>query len=240
MQSLAEVLDALRGLLGADPGPWLLAWARALPVVILVPAFGLGGVALPIRVVLALSLAVCVAPGLAAVPPGGVPFGLALLREALLGVPVALATAATLWAAVMAGGLLDTLRGARDGVELPVLDEPSSPFGVLFGFVVALGFLEAGGAERLATALGEPRLHTTFAIAAERLADSVGIAVAVATPLVVGAILLEIGSALVARAANPAYIAPLLAPLRALGVLVVAWIALDRVVELLVVLASRA
>jgi len=240
MQGLAEVLDTLRGLVGSAPGPWLLAWARALPVVILVPAFGLGGVALPIRVVLALSLAVCVAPGLSAVPLGGVPLGVAVLREALLGVPVALATAATLWAAVMAGGLLDTLRGARDGVELPVLDEPSSPFGVLFGLVVALGFLEAGGAERLARALGEPRLHTTFAVAAERLADSVGVAVAVAAPLVVGAVLLELGSALVARAASPAYVAPLLAPLRALGVLVVAWLALERVVELLVVLASRA
>jgi len=240
MQSLAEILDALRGLVGTGPGPWLLGWARALPVVILVPAFGLGALALPIRVVLSLSIAVCVAPGLSAVPLDGVPLALAILREALRGVPVALATAATLWAAVMAGGLLDTLRGARDGVELPVLDEPSSPFGVLFGLLVALGFLEAGGAERLARALGEPRLHTTFAVAAERLADSVGVAVAVAAPLVAGAVLLEVGSALVACAASPAYVAPLLAPLRALGVLVVAWLALDRVVELLVLLAAQA
>jgi len=240
MQDVSEALDALRELVGVGPGPWLVAWARALPVVLIVPAFGLGGVAVPIRVVLSLGMAVCVAPGLAAVPTAGVPLGLVVAREAARGVPVALATAATLWAAVMAGGVVDTLRGARDGSELAVLDAPSSPFGVLFGLLAALGFLETGGAERLARALGEPRVQATFAVAAERLSDSVGVAVALAAPLLVGSVLLELGSALVARAASPAYVAPLLAPLRSLGVLVVAWLVLDRVAELCVLLASRA
>ena len=54
---LSLALDALRDLVGEAPGPWLVAWARALPVVLLVPAFGLGGVAVPIRVVLSLGLA---------------------------------------------------------------------------------------------------------------------------------------------------------------------------------------
>jgi len=66
------------------------------------------------------------------------------------------------------------------------------------------------------------------------------VAVALAAPLLVGAVLLELGSALVARSANPAYVAPMLAPLRSLGVLVVAWLVLDRVAELCVLLASRA
>lgn len=240
MPDLSPALDALRELTGVAPGPWLVGWARALPVVLLVPAFGLGGVALPIRVVLSLAMALAIAPGLGAVPLAGAPLWLSIAREASRGVPVALATAATLWAAVMAGGVVDTLRGARDGSELPVLDEPSAPFGVLFGLLVALGFLEAGGAERLTRALGEPRLQGTFAVAAERLADSVGVAVALAAPLLVGAVLLELGSALVARAASPAYVAPLLAPLRSLGVLGIAWLVLDRVSELCVLLASRA
>lgn len=240
MPGLLESFAALRDLLGRDFVPWAVAWARALPVVIVVPAFGLGGIAPPIRVVLSLGLAACVAPALHGVAPATAPLWFVLLREAALGVPVALATAASLWVAVMTGGVLDSLRGARDSADLPVLGEPASPFGVLFGLLVAVGFLEAGGAERLARALGEPRLHTTFAVAAERLADSIGISVAVAAPLVVGSVLIELGSAFVARAASPAYVAPLLAPLRALGVLFVASLALDRVVELLVLLASRA
>ncbi|HEV8549929.1 MAG TPA: flagellar biosynthetic protein FliR [Polyangiaceae bacterium] len=234
------LVDALSDLLGADLGPFVLGWARALPVVTLVPAFGLGGVAVPIRVVLGLGMGVAVAPGLAAVPVHGLPFWFVFLREAAHGLPVALATSAALWAAVMAGGLVDTLRGARDTVELPVLEEPSSPFAVLFGLFVGLGFLEAGGAERLVRALAEPRSTVTFAVAATRLADSIGVAVALAAPLVAGAVLLELGSALLARAASPAYVAPLLAPLRALGVLVVAWLVLARIAELSVLLATHA
>jgi hypothetical protein len=111
---------------------------------------------------------------------------------------------------------------------------------VLLGLLVALGFLETGGVERLATALAEPRLHASFAVAAERLTSSVGIAVAIAAPLVVGSILLEMASAFVARAASPAYVAPLVAPMRSLGLLCVVWLALNRIVELLVVLAAKA
>ena len=240
MPSFLESFDALSGLFGGDVRPWAIGWARALPVVVAVPAFGLGGVAAPVRVVLSLGLAACVAPALHALPPEAAPLWFVIAREAALGVPLALATAASLWAAVMAGGVVDSLRGARDSADLPVLGEPASPFGVLFGLLVAIGFLEAGGAERLARALGQPRLHTTFAVAAERLADSVGISVAVAAPLVVGAVLIEMGSAFVARAASPAYVAPMLAPLRALGVLFVISLVLDRIVGLLVLLAGRA
>ena len=240
MPGIDEWSTALRAMLGDDPLAWALAWARALPLLVIVPAFGLSGVAAPIRVALAFGIAGCIAPALHGIATAGVPFWFALLREALSGIPVALATAAILWAAVMAGGLIDNLRGGRESVELPVLDEPTTLFGAMFGLLVALGFLETGGAARVAAALAEPRLHATFAVAAERLSASVGIAVAVAAPLVVGSLLLELGGALVARAASPAYIAPLVAPLRSLGVLFVVWLALDRVVELLIVLASQA
>jgi flagellar biosynthetic protein FliR len=233
-------LDTLRQLLGEDPAVWALAWARAMPLVIIVPAFGLGALAAPVRVALALGIAGAIAPALRGVSDASVPFWLLLLREAGSTLPLALGTAAILWAAVMAGGLLDNLRGAHEGAELPVLDEPSTPFAALFGMLTALGFLETGGAERVARALSAPRLESSFAVATERLADSVGIAVAVAAPLVMGSILLELASAFVARAASPAYVAPLVAPLRSLGVLFVVWLALERVVELLVVLSAQA
>jgi len=225
---------------GSDPARWALAWARALPVVLLVPAFGLGGVAAPVRVVLGLALGACAAPALHVLDGDGLPFWIAFAREAFGGVPIALATAATLWAAVMAGGVLDTLRGACESTAVPVLEESSSPFGVMFGLLVAVGFLEAGGAERLARALAEPHLTTTFAAAAERLAAATGLALAIAAPLVVGAVLLEIGGALVARAASPAYVVPLVSALRAIGMLLVTWLLLGRIVELLVLLSTRA
>jgi len=240
MPALVEWSAALQALLGDDPLAWALAWARALPLLVIVPAFGLGGVAAPIRVALAFGIAGCIAPALHGSVATGVPYWLALLREAASGVPVALGTAAILWAAVMAGGLIDNLRGGRESADLSVQGEPSTLFGAMFGLLAALGFLETGGASRVASALAEPRLHTTFAVAAERLSESVGIAVAVAAPLVVGSLLIELAGAFVARAASPAYVVPLIAPLRSLGVLFVVWLALDRVVELLVVLASRA
>lgn len=235
---LAALLDALRAL-GGDPRAWALAWARALPVLIIVPAFGLGGLSAPTRVALSLGMALSIAPALHAVAAPGIPFALALLGEAARTLPLALGTAAILWAAVMAGGVIDNLRGERSSVELPVLDESSTPFGALFGLLAALGFLESGGAARLASLLAEPRLQGSFAVAAERLAQSVGVAVAIAAPLVVGSVLIEIAAAFVARAASPAYIVPLVAPVRSLGVLFVLWLVLDRIVELLVALASH-
>jgi type III secretory pathway component EscT len=240
MPAFAPWLDTLRQLFGEDPTALALAWARAMPLVIIVPAFGLGAVAAPVRVALGLGIAGAIAPALRGSVDSSVPFWLALLREAASTLPLALGTAAILWAAVMAGGLVDNLRGAHEGTELPVLGEPATPLGALFGLLVLLGFLETGGAERVARALAAPRLESSFAVAAERLADSAGIAVAIAAPLVAASILLELASAFVARAASPAYVAPLVAPVRSFGVLFVVWLALERVVELLVVLAARA
>lgn len=236
----ADWLALLRQALGDDPLVWALAWARALPVLVLVPAFGLGGLASPIRAALALGMAGCVAPALRALPVTGLPWWFLLARESVASLPLALGTAAILWAAVMAGGLVDNLRGGRESSELPVLDEAASPFGVLFGLLVALGFLESGGAGRVAAALAEPRLHGSFGVAVERLSASVGIAVSVAAPLLVGSVLIELAAAFIARAAAPVQVTSLVAPLRSLGLLFVVWLALDRIVELWVVLGSRA
>ena len=233
-----ELFGLFGALTGSDPRALGLAWARALPIVTLVPAFGLGAVAVPIRLALAGALAVAAAPALRPIAADGTPFVVALLREGAASLPVALGAAAVLWAIVMAGGLADTLRGARETVELPLLDEPGSPFAALFGLFAAVGFIEVGGVARLASALAEPALHATWALAAHRLAASIGIAVALAAPLVAASLLVELSSALVARAASPAYVSPLLAPLRSLALLAVAWVSFDRIAELVVLLES--
>lgn len=240
MSGLSEVLEALARVAGVDFRGWLLAWARVLPVVLLVPAFGLGSVLLPIRIGLALALALAIAPGLRVLAGGEEPLWFAVGREVARGLPLAIGTAALLWAAVMAGGLADNLRGGRESSEVPVLEEPAPPLAAVFGLLVGFAFLAGGGAERVISALAEPQLTSTWGAAAQRLSQAIGLAVALAAPLVAASLLVEIAGAFVARAAAPAYVLPLLAPLRSLALLFVVWLALDRLVELFVVLASAA
>lgn len=231
---LLHALDAL----GPELRAWSLAWVRAVPIVTIVPAFGLGAVAIPIRLGLAAALALAAAPSLRPIAADGTPFVLAVLREAAAGLPVAIGAAAILWAAIMAGGLADDLRGGREMPEVPLLDEPAAPLSALFGLFAAVGFIEAGGVARLAEAIAAPALDGTWAAAAQRLAASIGIAVAIAAPLVIGALLVEIAGALVARAASPAWVLPLVAPLRSVAVLAVLWVSFDRIAELVALLEA--
>jgi type III secretory pathway component EscT len=236
--TLGDLVAPLVALEIADLRAFALAWARALPLVTIIPVFGMPAVAAPIRLGFAVALAVSAAPALRPLADGSSPFVLALLREAAAGLPVALGAAALLWATVMAGGLADNLRGGRESLELPWLDEPASPLAGLFGLFVAVAFLEVGGAARVAAVLVEPELRTTWAAGAERLAASIGLAVAIAAPLVAGSLLVEIAGALVARSASPAFVLPLLAPLRSLALLAVVWVSFDRIAELVVLLQA--
>jgi type III secretory pathway component EscT len=238
MPGLTELLAAVERLYGADGRAFFVAWARALPLVTIVPAFGLAAVAMPIRIVLGASMAIAVAPQLRGVAATDSPLPLLVVTEAARTLPMALATAALLWAAVMAGGIVDNLRGARESAELPQLDEPAGPFSALFGLLMAIAFLEAGGASRLAAALAEPRLAATWAVGAERLSQAMGLAVALAAPLAIGSVLVELTAGLIARAASPAFVLSLLAPLRSLAMLVLAWLSLDRIVELFVLISA--
>jgi hypothetical protein len=65
------------------------------------------------------------------------------------------------------------------------------------------------------------------------------VALAIAAPVLAASIVVELASALIARAATPAFIQPLLAPLRSLVLLAVAALALDRMVELLATGVAR-
>jgi type III secretory pathway component EscT len=236
--TLGDLLAPFIALESTDLVAFALAWARALPIVTLVPAFGMAAVAAPIRIGLAVALALGAAPALRPLASDGSPFVLAFLREAAAGVPIALGTAALLWATIMAGGLADNLRGGRESLELPWLEEPASPLAGLFGLFVAVVFIEVGGAARVASVLAEPELQTTWAVAAQRLAASIGLAVALAAPLVAGSLLVELAGALIARSASPAFVLPLLAPLRSLALLAVVWVSFDRIAELVVVLEA--
>lgn len=236
--SLGEVLGAVFAQAGVDPRAWALGFARATPAVALIPAFGLSAVPAPSRLVLGLALGSCIAPALSESVSMTGPLLVALAREALLGLPVALLAALSIYVAAMAGGLVDDLRGAREGVTLPTFPDALPPVSLSFSLLASVAFLETGGAARVAAALASPLLAAPFSwsMVARAFAGAVELAFALAAPLVVSCVLLEAAGALIARAATPAFIGPVLAPLKSLALLGVLALVLDRIAELLVVM----
>ena len=227
---------------GVDLRGWALAWARVAPALTLLPAFGLNALPAQTRAALGLALAVGIAPSLRPAELAA-PFGLALLLEAARGLPVALAAAGALWAAGMTGGLADNLRGARESQALPVVDEDSSPLGALLQLLVALIFLEGGGAARVASALSSDTTlslsHGKLWLVALGLTHAVELALAVAAPVVAVSIVLELANALIARSATPAHVVALLAPLRSILILVCFALLFERMASLLASVAAH-
>jgi type III secretory pathway component EscT len=244
MNAPPSAFDALQAALelgGTDLRAWAIAWARALPTVLLVPAFGLRALAAPTRIALGLALAASVAPALTPVALEGRAWMALVPVEMAKGIPVALLAATSLWAAGMAGGLVDNLRGERLTAYLPHVDAGSTPSGALLSMLAALAFLNGGGPARVARHLANPALgyEGTLQRAAAELVAGLEIAIAVAAPLIAVSIVVELASALVARAANPAYIQPFLAPLRSIFLLGALAIVLDRMIELLALYQAR-
>jgi type III secretory pathway component EscT len=231
---LIDTLNAAVESGGLDLRAWGLAWARFAPTLALVPAFGLRAVPAPARIVLGLALAASIAPAVGAAAEPVHPWPIALAIEAARGLPVALAAAIALWTATMAGGLIDDLRGARERSGLPNIEPGATPSGALLSMLAAILFLETGGAARVARALSDPALQFSdpLARAAANLVAGIELAIAIAAPIVVVAIVVEVASALVARAAHPAHVQPVLAPLRSIAILGVAALLLDRMLEL--------
>jgi type III secretory pathway component EscT len=201
-----------------------------------VPAYRLRALPTPARGVLALALAAAIYPALlpVVIAQRGTPWFVLALEQIVLGLPVALAAAVTLWAATMAGGLVDVLRGSPEGPGLAVVDGKPSSFGVLLSLFASVVFLATGGASRAASALASYELpaHPLVA-AAHDIVSGIGLAIALGGPLLAAAVVLEVAFALVARAAAPAQIHALLAPLRAMGLLAIVAIVLERLATLL-------
>ncbi len=228
---------------GVDLGALGLAWARAMPALTLVPAFGLRALPAPARLAAALGLAACVAPAVAAaagpVPDGAWP--VALVREVARGLPVALAAAVPLWTATMAGGAVDALRGAGEGPNLPVLEGRTTPLGALFGLVAALAFLGSGGPARVAAALAAAPVEGSMALrVALELREGVTLAVAIAAPLVAASVVVEVALALLARAASPTQLQALTSQVRSVALLALVALLFERLAGALGALGLRA
>jgi flagellar biosynthetic protein FliR len=218
----------------------ILGGAKVLPVVVLVPAFGLRALPPGARIGLALTLGLSVAPALSR--SSSLPFGLAITAEALSALPIALSAAGVLWAASMAGSFVDELRQSREVSRMPVVPDGTGPTGVLFALVAAIAFLETGGTIRVVSALSRETLdvHGLLTRVVRDLLSGVHIAIAVAVPFIVASVLFELTAALVARALSPARLQTIWAPLRTLFILVFLAVVFERVLSLLILVASRA
>lgn len=236
---LAEMLQQL----GVSWQHLLLAWARVLPLVTIVPAFGSRLMPAPARAVFGLGLALLLLPSVTArvalsdvTLPSWV---LGVVRELAAGLPIALATGGLLWAAMMAGGLVDDLRGASQQQSL-VLSDARTPLGALLGLFATWAFLELGGVESALAALLAPPSGAPLLGAVRDLVSALHVTFALSAPIVCVSVVWEVAGALVARAASPAHVQSLLAPLRALVVLGGLAVVLPAVFELLLrVLAAR-
>jgi len=218
---------------GVDAGAWLLASARLIPSVLLIPAFGLRALPMLAQVSFAFILAGSVLPSFAPLAASDRPWLLAVVTELLRGLPVALGAATTIWAATMAGNLMDELRGAAPDPAAAVTDSPASPLGLLLSLAACVAFLQFGGPARLTEALAAPAPLTPSDVRAvvRGLVAGVQLAVLIAAPLLVLSLLLEVFHALLARTTSAALWAAAFAPLRALSLLAIAALLLDRLVE---------
>jgi len=220
-----------------------MAWARATPAVTLVPAFGLRALPPESRAVLALALAGSIFPTLPAISASApeAPLWVGLLQQVALGVPVALAAAIPMWAATMAGGLADTLRGVTTTEEAPTVETAATPTGVLLSLLACCLFFATGGPARVAMALiaTSPAPDAVFRASVD-IANGITIAVALGAPLLVASLVVEVAGALIARAASPAQLHLLLAPLRALALLVVFALVFTRLSEALASVVAHA
>jgi flagellar biosynthetic protein FliR len=242
--SLLELSSALFGVAPAQLLRAGLMAARVLPLVVLVPVFGLRAAPWPIKGAMALALALSVAPVWLAEPLPSEPWLMLIFRELLLGLPVALGVAALLWAATMAGDLISV--SARDvgAISFDALPGAQSAVGVLMSLLCMVGFLELGVPARVLRALAS-LAPTTEPLASrgwwlhvvEQVLAAINLALAIAAPLIAVAFVTHIAFALLARAALPVSLMPALPALRALVVLflfaalfqAIAWVLFERI-----------
>lgn len=203
---------------GSSSQQWLLAWARVLPLVTIVPAFGSRLMPVPARAVFGLGLAGLLVPALAPDVSGQSHWAIGFIRELFRGLPVALSSGALIWASMMAGGLVDDLRGASQQ-QSNVFQEARTPLGAFLGLFATGAFLLLGGVESALFSLSGAGRQGTLLGAAADLVNSLHIAFALCAPLLCVSVVWEVAGALIARAASPAHVQSLLAPLRAMVVL---------------------
>lgn len=236
---LVDALLAEARFSGVDLSRLGIAWARALPAAVFVPAFGLGFLSLPLRSVIAFGLGVAIAP--AVLPDeGGGPWLVAVLAAFLRGLPVAVAASVSLWAAMVAGGVADTAAGSARFRPAPgALGPGVTPFATLLALLASIAFLETGGASRVAlrlSAASGPALQD----AVQDLAAGVSLGAGIGAPLLVVSAVLDVAMSVVTQDRPSVLPHGAFLPLRSLVVLVASAAVFERMAEATVLFAGRA
>lgn len=219
---------------GQSLSAWGVAWARVLPTVLFVPAFGLTILPVALRLAFGFVLALSIAPLLHApvvAAPAGWPIVLA--SEFARGLPVAAAASVSLWAAMVAGGVADlSTRASRTKLGRLALAD-GSPFSTLLFLASAVSFLQLGGVERIAARLGasNPGGVAPLAGAVRDLAAGIEIGVGIGAPLLLVALFLDLATLVAARELRALRPESAFAPLRSLVLLVATAAFLDRMAE---------
>jgi type III secretory pathway component EscT len=199
----------------------LVAWVRALPVVVIVPAFGLPDMPGTLRGALAMVLAMAALPSAAVVSfePNVVELGQALLEGITLAVPAAVG----IWVATMAGGLFDELSGAPESADGGIFEGKSVQTGTLFGLLAIAAFLAQGGPARLALALSVPKPASAGAweSVSAQIVSGLGLAITIGSPLVIAALMIALGSLFVSKVTPGAAARALIFPVQGLLRLIV-------------------
>ncbi len=224
---------------GVDLAAFGVAWARALPTVILVPAFGLRALPAPLRAILGAVIAIAIFPAMIplAATRTSEPGVFLAFEQIVAGLPIALATAIPLWAATMAGGAIDTARGADRERTFPVVEKGGTELGVFFSLLASAIFLSTGGPARVANGLISAHLsdHPLLA-AAHDLTAGITASIAIAAPILAATIAIEAGLALASRVSSPVPMAQVMAPARTMAIFVILALVLERVARVIAAL----
>lgn len=233
-QALLDALARELSQTGIDPRAWLLSWARLLPSVVFIPAFGLRALPVFARALFAFVLASSVAPALTPWAATEGHWLVVLGAQISAGLPLATSAALTIWVATMAGSVIDEARSGRLlQTEFESVDSAASPLGVLLSLGASAAFLSLGGPARLTDALAsaEPMSRASLHDVARALTEGCQVAVLIAAPVLLAVLFLEVFRGLLSRISNPLLGTSLLAGLRPLALLAIIALLLDRLVE---------
>lgn len=136
---------------------------------------------------------------------------------------------------------MDTARASTETVSIAVVEGQPTPIGVPTALLASSFFLATGGPARVALALAKPsafgvELATRVVL---DVASGIEIAMSVGAPVLAASVVVEVSAALIARAASPAQIHALLAPLRSFAILSIVALIFQRMASLLILWASR-
>lgn len=234
----SQLADLWRQPITSWLGDLALAYALAFPCIALLPFFGLRNLPFGVRAAFSLVLTGTITPFLIVQGASDDPSN-SWVRYLFSGLPVALTASSAIWAATMAGNLLETLQRGRPS---NTSERQFEPLGVMFSLAAMVGFLQLGGPSRLCAALQATSvlgLRPLLGVASRPILLSwlrpiisgISVAISVAAPLLAVHILSAIFDGIFLRTTRPSAGVPPLRGLIALGHLTIVALLLDRIVE---------